>query len=713
VRANRKKPRTIFAVGDEKQSIFSFQGADPEAFEINRDYFEKIVTDVGLQFENVPLTESRRSVPQVLEFVDSVFETPAARTGLTLKGEEVKHTAHRAEHRGRVEFLPALKPGEREDRTAWRRLIDAHAPDSPVVRLAKQLADRVAAWLDGKHKLPSRDRPVRAGDIMILLWRRAPFAAEIIRQLKARGVPVAGADRITLTEQISVMDLMALGRFVLLPEDDLNLAALLRSPLGGFSDDDLETLCVGRSGGVWSELVRRKDEAGVFGAAHGLLSDMLSKADFMPPYEFYARVLDALGFRAKMLARLGPEAADAMDEFLSLALTYEAENTPSLEGFLRWMERGETEIRRDMESTRNEVRVLTGHGAKGLEADIVIVPDTVAMPGARSEGKLLYTKDGILFPMPDPVAPDAVRVAKDHAKAKRQEEHRRLMYVVLTRPRDHLYFAGFETRTAPNPESWYELARAAAEKIGQKNEASGAHVYGESDFEPFVESAVLAQSSRTLPGWMTATPSPEKARPRYIRPSDAAGLEEPAVSSPLNDGAKRFRRGLLVHSMLAHLPELDAGERDTVAHQFLKARGIEKVEADALVKETLAVLNDPQFAHAFTKDSRAEVAIVANVPELGEDARTSGRIDRLAVTDGEVLVVDFKTNRPPPERVEDVPPFYVTQMALYRAALEKVFPGRHVSCALVWTEGPSLMALPDSTLDAEVGRIKAKLSAAP
>ncbi|HEX4533925.1 MAG TPA: double-strand break repair helicase AddA, partial [Rhizomicrobium sp.] len=348
-REQTTKPRTIFAVGDEKQSIFSFQGADPAAFEANRDYFKKIVTDAGLKFEDVPLIESRRSVPQVLEFVDKVFASEDARAGLTLKGDEIKHTAHRSTEKGRVEFLPALKPLPKDDGRAWRRPIDEPSPGSPVVELAKLLAGRIATWVDGKHRLPGRDRAVRASDIMVLLGRREPFASEIIRQLKTLNVPVAGADRITLTEQISVMDLMALGRFVLLPEDDLNLATLLRSPLGGISEDELESLCVGRKSSIWAELEKRRSETVAFAAAHAFLSDMRTRADFVPPYEFYAQVLDAQGYRGAMLARLGPEAADAMDEFLSLALAYEAENTPSLEGFLRWIEKGETQIRRDME----------------------------------------------------------------------------------------------------------------------------------------------------------------------------------------------------------------------------------------------------------------------------------------------------------------------------------------------------------------------------
>jgi len=700
--------RTIFVVGDEKQSIFSFQGADPSEFERNRLDFAARSGPAASQFEPIALTKSWRSAPEILQFVDEVFGTDEARAGLTFSGAMVSHDAHRDTAKGRVEFWPALKPAEAPEPDPWRP-VDVESEASPVVRLAERIATQIRSWIDSGAKLPGHDNPIHPGDIMILMPRREPFASEIIRRLKERGVPVAGADRIKLGNQIAVMDLIALGRFALLPEDDLNLAALLRSPMIDVSEEELFALCNGREGTLWRALSARKDECAAFGFAHAFLSEMLSRADFTAPYEFYATALSTFGMRSRLLARLTAEAADAIDEFLSLALNYEALNTPSLEGFLHWIARGDAEIKRDMERGRDEVRVMTVHGAKGLEADIVILPDTTSLPDSPGKrGDLLYTDDGVVFPLAGSHAPDAVKRAKADAEIEALKEHRRLLYVALTRAKDRLYVCGFESKKGVREGSWYEHIERAAMSLGVPvvRGDETVHLLGEADVERAGAVAPAPTPKFDLPGWATKALPAERETPRLIRPSDAAGMDEPAMLSPLG-ATKRFARGLLVHALLARLPEIEPALRRDIALKFLTARAGAQ-QAREIADETLRVLNDPAFAAAFAPGSRAELAIVADLPELGEGARISGRIDRLAVTDTEVLAVDFKTNRPPPARPQDVSTLYLTQMALYRAALAKVFPKLRIATALVWTEGPSLMALPDALLDAETARIRAR-----
>jgi ATP-dependent helicase/nuclease subunit A len=709
-REEAKGPRTIFAVGDEKQSIFSFQGADPAQFDINRTLFEGRAAENS--FVDVQLPVSRRSAPQILQFVDEVFADPAAREGVTSPGVDVAHQAHRADAKGRVEFWPALSPSKTPEPDYWLP-VDVESEASPVVRLADRVASQIKAWTDGRTRLPGHAKPITPGDIMVLMPRREPFASELIRQLKRRGVPVAGADRIKLQKQIAVMDLVALGRFALLPEDNLNLAALLRSPLIGIDEEQLFALSSSRAGLLWRELAERRDELASFGFAHEFLSECLMRADFAPPYEFYAHALAARGMRKRLLARLGAEANDAIDEFLSLALSYESLNTPSLEGFLHWIERGDAEIKRDMERGRDEVRVMTVHGAKGLEADIVILPDTTSLPDPPGKrGDLLYTDKGVIYPVTDSEAPAAVKVAKAAAAVEALKEHRRLLYVALTRAKDFLYVCGFENKNGVKPGSWYELAQRAAQSIGKSIVQGDAtlRAIGDARLETAPPSATPEAVPIALPDWAVTVPGPEHATPRLIRPSDAAGLEEPGVISPAGPkAAARFRRGQLVHTLLARLPDVAPVSRRDIALAFLAARDVPRGEAVALADETLAVISDPRFAEAFAPTARAEVAIVADLPELGPGARASGRIDRLAVSQTEVSAVDFKTNRPPPQREEDVPALYRAQMALYRAALKKVFPGRRIACALIWTEGPRLMELSDTLLDAETAHIRARL----
>ena len=700
----RAQLRTIFAVGDEKQSIFSFQGADPGQFDVNRRHFAEVIAGTEQRLHEVRLETSRRSAPEVLSFVDKVFESEAARAGLTVSGGAILHRAHRGTARGGIEFWPALVP-EEEEEVDYYAPVDTVQKESPVGRLAGQVADKIAGWLNSGARLPDHKDPIAPRDIMILLPRREPFGGEVIRQLKQRRIPVAGADRVRLTEQIAAMDLIALGRFVLQREDDLTLAALLRSPLCGLSEEELFSLAHDRKTDLWSALVARGRD---FPVAHGFLSAMLERADYAPPFEFYSHALTALGAKAKLLARLGAESADAIDEFLSLTLTHEKSHSPSLEGFLDWVERGGTEIKRDMERGRNEVRVMTVHGAKGLEADIVILPDTTSLPEPPSrKGHLLYGEDGVLFPLSNEDAPDIVKRAKQRAEAETLREHRRLLYVALTRARDRLYVCGFESKKGVKDGSWYQLAQAAAESLGTKITRGDGEIttYGTLEDEKG-EAAKEATKTASLPGWITAAAPAEPAPPRLIRPSEAVGGSPPTFS-PLGAGAQRFRRGNAVHALLARLPDIAPSKRRTVALKFIQASGLK--DAQALADEVLAVLDDPQFAAAFAPGSQAEAGLLAELPEFGKGARVNGRIDRLAVTDEQVLILDFKTNRPPPASEAEVPAVYLAQMALYRAAAAKIFPGRRIVCGLVFTDGPRLLQLSDVVLDAQMAGISARL----
>ena len=703
--------RTVFAVGDEKQSIFSFQGADPREFDRHRRFFHDAALGAKREFTQQPLTQSRRSVPPVLTFVDAVFKPDDAREGLTSDGSALHHEAHRATAKGRVELWPSIKPDDVPEVDAWELPpIDIAAKDAPVAQLARKIANQIKLWI-GRVRLPGHDAAVKAGDIMILLPRREPFGTAIIRELKLRGVPVAGADRIRLTEQIAVMDLIALGRFVLLAEDDYTLAALLRSPLCSVSEEELFDLAHDRDGTLWSALQRRRGEKPSLAEAHDFLHEMRGRADFAPPYEFYAHALGPRGMRLRLLKRLGHEANDAIDEFLSLSFAYEAGNTPSLEGFLHWISKGGAEIKRDMERARDEVRVMTVHGAKGLEADIVILPDTTQVPSLSTDrGNLLYTDAGVLYPMADKEAPAAVKRAKEAAKARMLEEHRRLLYVALTRARDRLIVCGFEGKRGIKDGSWYRLAEHAAQDIGVSLAVGDEtiHIVGDAGDEILAPQARAAAPAAERKTWLDAPAPRDMPAPRLIRPFDAAGMDEPETLSAFA-GTARFARGKLVHELLANLPQIAPEDRAARARHFLRMRKVEDAAAEALIRETLAVLDNPVFAAAFAPASRAEVAIVADLPELGPNARVNGRIDRLAILEDAVLIVDFKTNRPPAKREADVEPLYKTQMALYRAAAAKIFPKRRIVCGLVWTEGPTLMELSNALLDAEMGAIRRRL----
>jgi ATP-dependent helicase/nuclease subunit A len=701
---------TIFAVGDEKQSIFSFQGADPALFESFRGYFEQRAFAAECSFVSQPLLASRRSAPEILQFVDCVFASSAASDGLTSSRHSITHVAHRSEAEGRVEFWPALRPTTGPEPDPLRE-VDLPSQASPISSLCRRIAAQIREWIDCGVRLPSRNRPIVPGDIMILLPRREPFAAPIIQALKDQRIPVSGADRMRLTDHIAVKDLIALGRFALLPEDDLTTAELLRSPFCGVDEDALLAVCHGRSGTVWNELRRRAGERPEFNTAYEYLSDMLGRADFSPPFEFYTHALATRDARRRFLARLGPEADDAIGEFLSLALTFDSGNTPSLDGFLHWLERGGAEIKRDMGRGRDEIRVMTVHGAKGLEADIVILPDTTTLPQAPSQqGHLLYESNGVLFPVVDAQQPSAVSHAATAAHEAVLREHRRLLYVAMTRARDRLYICGAENKQGIKDGSWYRLAEAAAMSMGAKVSRYGDTIRVIGDPDELEGSALQSDERWTAtPQWAVVAPGPV-TKVATVRPFDSTHSVD-SISARSRDlsGIPQVRRGILIHAMLAGLPGVAAHERLAAATRYLLRQRVPEGEIRALAAETLAVIEDPVFADAFAPGSRSEVPIAAELAELGPGRQIEGRLDRLAVTDCEVLIVDFKTDRAAPDREDDVASRYVTQMALYRAAITKLFPLHRIDCALLWTEEPRLMKLSNERLDAALATVRARL----
>lgn len=705
--------RTAFAVGDRKQSIYSFQGAAPEGFDQMRAYFRARVTQADQTWTDVDLGVSFRSTQTILRAVDAVFAHDPARNGVTLPGETLTCLASRQGQAGVVEVWPPIDPDEVDDPKPWKPPVERLRGQSAPTRLARLIAKRIER-LCRTEQLESKNRSINPGDILVLVRRRTGFVDDLVRALKDLNIPVAGVDRMVLIEQMAVMDLVALGRFLLLPQDDLTLAAVLKSPLIGLTEDDLFELAHDRGEhSLWSALSKHDGAESVFGVAHGMLSEVLGQTDYRTPFALYAHVLTFHNGRRNLLSRLGMDADDPIDEFLAQALEYERHHTPSLEGFLHWLERGRLEVKRDLEQTnRNAVRVMTVHGAKGLQAPIVFLPDTLQTP-SQSDPLLWKTdKAGKPLLLWAPRAADRntqTAETKANADAARDREYRRLLYVAMTRAEDRLYVCGWNTaRTAPET-CWYSLIKTALSPLADEiadpfladatngegmilrlfDPQTAAHEAGGKPEDEIPEIDVL-------PPFASNTAASEPAPPKPLAPS-RPDMDDPPVSSPLGaDTSSRFQRGLLIHRLLQSLPDLPIDVRKDAADRFLArpAWGLTKNEISDLSRETIAVLETKAFAPLFGSGSKAEVPVTGLI-----DGRVlSGQVDRLIVTETAVMVIDYKTNRPPPKDVSDVSPVYLSQMAAYRAALQAIYPKHKVRCVLLWTDGPFMMELPDEAL---------------
>jgi ATP-dependent helicase/nuclease subunit A len=708
----REARRTVFAVGDAKQSIYGFQRADPDYFARMREQFAKRVREAELDWRDVALGTSFRSTAAVLEAVDAVFADPAAHDGLVFDDGPIAHLSHRRGQAGLVELWPAVEPAEGDSPEPWKPPVERSAATSAQSRLAALVADKIAALCRGEERLESEDRPIGPGDIMVLVRRRNAFMDELVRRLKEREVAVAGIDRLVLTDHIAVMDLVSLGRFLLLPEDDLSLAEVLKSPLFGLDDDHLFDLAWDRGErSLWRSLKARRKAEPRYDLACERLGALLARADMVRPYELFAELLSAPGGRERILARIGAEAIDPLDEFLAQALAYERAHTPSLQGFLHWLESGRVEVKRDLDLGRGEaVRVMTVHGAKGLEAPVVFLPDTLQAPSHTPMLAWDPHGEGVLWPPGKALRDSLSQAWIDAAHAREQQEYRRLLYVAMTRAADRLYVCGWHTRHAAPEHCWYNLIRSGLAGIAEEAEepllahaglsATVLRVRVPQTAPPDREHAhEPPPEEKELYEWLRLPPPPEPTPPLPLVPSAAA--EEPPARSPLAPEDRRAaERGRLIHRLLQSLPDLVPETRTDACRRFLArpALGLDEAAQGEIARAALAVMDDPAFAPVFAAGSRAEVPIAGLLP--GPKGQVlSGQIDRLAVTDEAVLAVDYKTGRAAPARAEEVPEAYLRQMASYRAGLCAIYPGRAVRCALLWTEAPALMPLDDALLD--------------
>jgi ATP-dependent helicase/nuclease subunit A len=712
--------RSIFAVGDDKQSIYSFQGADPAQFHDKQVSFRQDFEAAEIGWRNVRLDYSFRSNDSVLTAVEHVFREQVIYRSVTK--DEAGFSPHLAlpdAAPGFVELWPVVKPEEREPVEPWDQPFDKSSETSPRVKLARQIAKAVRLWIDRRDRVGTGDErhDVRPGDILVLVRQRGPLFEAVIRALKHEEIAVAGADRLVLTDHIAVMDLLALADALLLPDDDLALASVLKSPLFGLTEDELFTLAWDRKGTLRAALAERRPELA------SQLDAITRDAQQLSSFAFYAALLGAKHGRRQFVARLGLEANDVLDEFLNLALTYESRETPSLQGFVSWLRTSSAEIKRDMELARDEVRVMTVHGAKGLEAPIVILADTTTPPEGpiQHQPRLLSlpaeraapgTPDRLVW-MPnkkDDTAP--IAAAREIARRAAEDEYRRLLYVAMTRAADRLVICGSDGRNKRPDGCWYNLMSAAIEPhcSDEPADVGGGTVKRFRKTPAALElsspalSTAAKPSTARLPDWLARDVTPDAASPAPLSPSQAYDETAPLLRADASGRKLALARGVAMHRLLQSLPDVPPQQRAEVAKRYL-ARNSEvlgEAEAGNLATSVLRLLVDLRFSELFAPGSRAEVPVVGRVEIRGRVVHVNGVLDRLVVTKDTILIADYKTNRPPPAKP---PQAYVAQLALYRAVLAPLYPGKAIRAALVWTETPDLVELSAAAMDAALDEI--------
>ncbi len=681
--------RTLFVVGDRKQSIFSFQGADPAAFEYSQEIFRAKITNVGQLFEPVDLTVSYRSTEEVLKAVDIVFaEGTRARMGLDgIHPQNLHHESNRGGEHGLFELWPLMEADEKAEREPWQAPVDQYPPQSALRKLAQKLAETLKSWI-GKRHITALNRAVEAGDILILFRSRSALFDILISELRKAGIPVAGADRLKLSENIAILDMMALVQFALLPEDDYSLACVLKSPLvpTPLTEDHLFKLAHGREAmSLWARLGASDEAACV--DARKVLKDWLKASESARPYEFLSMVL--IKTRRAFLARLGSEAGDALDALLEVSLSYEESHSSSLAGFATWFAAEDTEIKRNMDQGGGEIRLMTVHGAKGLESSIVILPDTTSMPRSNATTALMFVEPrsgGPALPfwrLSGLAQSQVLENWKDRDKQTELEEQRRLLYVAMTRARDELYVCGYKIHRDSPENSWYRLVDEAMQSQGTLRaiafpDGSSGRRHGPDPTWNGMDS-VLPKAAQTVPDWLFKNPE--------VAEQGRASL--PVARRDAGSSAA-VARGRAIHKILQDLPGMAPGAGLNFARRILVKNGLEA----GLAEDIIGLITHPDHRDFFGADSQAEVSIGSLLPN---GQRITERIDRLVLRDNDILVLDYKTDGTVPERLEADHP-HVLQLARYARTLGRAYEGKPVRAAILWTSLPRLDWIAGDTL---------------
>ncbi|MCL6251366.1 double-strand break repair helicase AddA [Altererythrobacter sp. KTW20L] len=721
-----EKLRTLFVVGDYKQAIFRFQGTSPENFARARDRYRQLMLDrarnaamVQATFEarelvELPLGRSYRTAQDVLDFVDDAVRSIGPQM-LGLSDEYEQHVGD-SKRPGLVRlWQPVSATPDEPDEDAELDPADAETwISAPERRMADRIAAQVKHWMEhGFPLVKGGARNAGPGDVMVLVRKRRELAGLIVARLHAAGVPVAGVDRLRLGAPLAVKDLMAALRFAAQPADSLNLAALLVSPVFGWSQQDLLDHAYREKVTLWDHLRSHRNHP-LVGEAVDKLLGLLAIADFEPPQALlHWMLVGPWQARRKLTARLGSDANDPIDELLNAALAFSAAHVPSLQGFIQWFDAGDGELKREAGEGGGQVRVMTVHGSKGLQAPIVILADATGNPHrplvSASELPPPEWRGGPPMPLPSLRKAEkspAVIEADAAEQAAQLAEHWRLLYVAMTRAEEALFIGGAlgKREKECHADSWYARLAPLFPDLSEHDDIWAARRERGSQADPILKVNAEQQGARMeLPRWAITPIGPEPRPPRPLAPSSAADEQGADPPLPSDASALAARRGVLMHSLLERLPDVASDQREERGGAWLvrMAADFSNGERADMLARAMAVIADPQWAELFGPDAMAEVPLAATV--AGQVI--AGTADRLLVDDTRVLVADFKTARRPPSSLGELPASTLRQMGAYAAALEVIFPGRRVEAVLLYTQTPLLIAIPPELLAANKPRL--------
>ncbi|MDX5488077.1 MAG: UvrD-helicase domain-containing protein [Wolbachia endosymbiont of Andrena praecox] len=665
--AGNDEKRTLFVVGDVKQSIYRFQGANPHLFNYMQQYFH--TKTGGRDWISCQLEKSFRSTPEVLMLVDRIFNN--FRAEISFNDNEIKHVPHRENDQGYIEIWPALpRRKEKEQRALQIPLTCKEGYTIADRLLAQTIANRIHNWLNEGRILVAKDRHIEPRDIMILVRQRNVLVDYIISELKKANVPVVGRDYFRIMDYIAVQDLIALAEFLLLQANDLALANALKSPLFNFTEDDLFNIAYDRKEhSLWERI---QDYSVVI---YSELNYLINLSRTESPLALFTHILRT--GKKKFAARLGLECFEVLDEFMNLVLQFE---NPSLQAFVQWIKENNPEIKNDMQSERNAVRIMTIHKSKGLQAPIVFLVDTNTVP--RNSESIIF--DGTEAPFwcgkNNNAYCDQVKREK---KLEDYNEYLRLLYVALTRAEDELYILSKEP---VQKGSWYDLITKYGEPYEKKQRglrpifkekvevlcvnANYPYIYKKRDyFDVPVISLPPALAHSSVSSQRVTLESSEKEGAEWI----------PVSATWMTDG---YARGLIIHSILQYMPKIEKERRKNWVRKYLDNINISE-DKDEIYSKILAF--NEKYGYLFDLEGKSEITLSGIID--GEPVLV--RLDRLCITQDKAIIIDYKSHRNVSVSLLNE---IKKQMLTYKTLVQEIYPNKQVEFMVIWVEDLTLQS---------------------
>ncbi len=705
--SSKEENRTIFAVGDKKQSIFSFQGAKPILFSETGMEIKLKAKNVKKDFYNVELKASFRTLPNILNAVDLICQQKEIANALLSENQNIIHESARVDKGGKIILWEPIKQSEIElPKNRWPLEKDNLKLINAPKMLAERIVNNIENWLKNKRPLAQRGRAIKESDILILVQKRNVLFHEIIRALKKKNIKTPGSDKLLLSSHIVVLDLLALADILLNPNDDLNLAAILRSPLFEVSEDELFKIAHNRNKtSLWQSL----KNSPILSAKKAFkdLNQWRNRLDFDRPYELFAQILYAKGGLKKYHTRLGSEVDDVIFEFLDFALAHENDRQPSLQGFLDFMRQSEIFIKRNLSEKDAGVRIMTVHGAKGLEAPIVILADAVSTPDIRKSNKLINfinQPNGVSLvhsSKKEDYCENSIFLYEENINSEKQEYWRKL-YVAMTRAEDELYVTGALSKTGKIENSWYGAIKNALKGDCIISEMQGEDISPEiitfpKNLEKIIPLKIKEEEIKKpfFPVKIKEYITPKATE--IIRPSLAYDKSEEIFEINISlkiDADLARKKGISLHVLLEHLPKIEKNKQKDIAKRALEILlPNEKPLYDEIINQALDILNSEKTSFLFGKNSRAEMPFLFDAKKNNNQIKIAGRFDRIIIEENKVLLIDFKSDNNPPTLEQDINEQYLTQMGLYYLAGEKLFPDKKIEIAIFWTSNQNFMPI--------------------